>query len=151
MFCSIETHLLNAPTEHILYSVTAAESWLRNAVCPWRGFPGGTMIKNLPANAGDTRDVGSIPGSGRFSGVGNGTPLQDSCLDNSMDRGVWWAIAYEVAKSWTRLWDWAHICARARTHTHTSIYLYVSLYMYSIYICITLLYIWNEHNILNQL
>ena len=68
-----------------------------------RGFSGGTVGKNLPANAGDTRYMGSIPGSGRCSGVGNGNPLQYSCLKNSMDRGAWWAIVHVVARSQTRL------------------------------------------------
>ena len=53
------------------------------------GFPGGTVVKSLPANAGDGGDVGSIPGLGRSPGVGNGNPLQDSCLENPMDRGAW--------------------------------------------------------------
>ena len=53
------------------------------------GFPGGTVVKNPPANAGDTGDTGSIPGSGRSSGEGNGNPLQYSCLENPVDRGVW--------------------------------------------------------------
>ena len=53
------------------------------------GFPSGTGVKNPPADAGDTRDVGSIPGSGRFPGVGNGNPLQYSCLKNPIDRGAW--------------------------------------------------------------
>ena len=61
------------------------------------------MVKNPPANAGDARDVGLIPGSGRSSGVGTGNPLQYSCLGNSMDRGAWWAADHGVAKSWTRL------------------------------------------------
>ena len=52
-------------------------------------FLGGRVVKNLPANAGDE---GSIPGSGRSLGVGNGNPLQYSCLENSMDRGTWWII-----------------------------------------------------------
>ena len=52
------------------------------------GFPGGLVIKNPPANAGDTRDAGSIPGSRRSPGVGNSNPLQCSCLENSMDRGT---------------------------------------------------------------
>ena len=52
------------------------------------GFPGGLVIKNPPANAGDTRDAGSIPGSRRSPGVGNSNPLQCSCLENSMDRGA---------------------------------------------------------------
>ena len=55
------------------------------------GFPGGTVVKNLPANAGDARDTGSTPGSGRSPGVGNGNPLQYSCLENFMDRGAWQA------------------------------------------------------------
>ena len=57
------------------------------------------MVKNLPANAGDTRDVGSIPGSGRVPGEENGNPLQYSCLGNPMDRGAWWATVHGVTKS----------------------------------------------------
>ena len=53
------------------------------------GFPGGSVIKNLPANAGDTRDEGSIPGVGRSPREGNGNPLQYSCLGNPLDRGAW--------------------------------------------------------------
>ena len=51
-------------------------------------FPGGLVVENPPANAGD---AGSIPGSGRSSGGGSGNPLQYSCLGNTMDRGAWWA------------------------------------------------------------
>ena len=61
------------------------------------------MVKNLPANAGDVRDVSSIPRLGRCPGVGNGTPLQYSCLKNSLGRGTWWATVHGVAKSWTWL------------------------------------------------
>ena len=57
------------------------------------------VIKNPPANAGDTRDAGSIPGLGRCPGVGNGTPLQYSCQENSMGRGAWQAIVHGVAKN----------------------------------------------------
>ena len=57
--------------------------------------------KNPPANAGDIRDVGSIPGSGRSPGGGHGNPLQYSCLENPMDRGAWWAAVQWVARSWT--------------------------------------------------
>ena len=57
------------------------------------------MVKNLPANAGDIRGVGSIPGSGRSPGGGHGNPLQYSSLENPMDRGVWKAIFHRVAKS----------------------------------------------------
>ena len=52
------------------------------------GFPGDTVVKNLPANTGDARDVGSISGPRRSPGVGNDNPLQYSCLENSMDRGT---------------------------------------------------------------
>ena len=55
------------------------------------------MIKNLPDNARDTRDMGSIPGSGRAPGVGSDL-LQYSCLENFMDRGTWWATVHEVAE-----------------------------------------------------
>ena len=65
------------------------------------GFPGGSVIKNSPANAGDIRDVGFIPGLGRSPGGGNGNRLQYSCLQNPMDRGTWWATIYGVAKSRT--------------------------------------------------
>ena len=60
------------------------------------GFPGGSVIKNLPANAGDAGKMGSIPGPGRPPGVENGNPLQCSCLGNPMDREAWWTIVYEV-------------------------------------------------------
>ena len=69
--------------------------WLASQVTP--------EVKNLPANAGDTRDVGSIPGSGRSPGIGNGNPLQHSRLENPMDGGAWWATDHGVTKSRTRL------------------------------------------------
>ena len=59
------------------------------------------MVKKPPANAGGIRDVGSIPGSGRFPGGGHGNTLQYSCLENSMDRGAWQAAVHRVAQSWT--------------------------------------------------
>ena len=65
---------------------------------PSMGFPGGSVVKNLPANAGDTGDLGSIPGSGRSPGKGNGNLLQDSCLGNPMDRGAWQATVHGVVK-----------------------------------------------------
>ena len=61
------------------------------------------VVKNLPANEGDRKNVGSIPGSGRSPGGGNGNPLQCSCLENPMDRGAWWATVHGVANSRTRL------------------------------------------------
>ena len=64
---------------------------------PW-GFSGGSDGKEFACNAGD---LGSILGSKRSSREGNGNPLQYSCLENSMDRGAWWATVHGVAKSWT--------------------------------------------------
>ena len=61
------------------------------------------LVNKLPANAGDTRDVGLIPGSGRYPGEENGNPLHYSGLENSMDRGACQATVYGVAKNWTRL------------------------------------------------
>ena len=55
------------------------------------------VVKNLPANAGDVRDAGLIPGLGRSPGGGHGNPLQYSCLENPMDRGAWWAMIYSIA------------------------------------------------------
>ena len=57
------------------------------------------VVKNIPANSGDVRDVDLIPGSGRSSGGGNGNPLQLVCLENLMDREAWWAIVHRVTKS----------------------------------------------------
>ena len=62
-------------------------------------------MKNPPAKAGDTRDEGSIPGSGRYPGEGNGNPLQNSCLENSMGRGAKPGTVYGAAKSQTKLRD----------------------------------------------
>ena len=63
------------------------------------------MVENLSANAGDTEDEGSIPGSRRSHGEENGNSLQSSSLENSMDRGDWWATVHGVAKSQTQLSD----------------------------------------------
>ena len=59
------------------------------------------VVKNPAANAGDVKDAGSIPGLGTSHGVGNGNPFQYSCLENSMDRGDWWAKIHRVAKGQT--------------------------------------------------
>ena len=67
-------------------------------------FPVALVVKNLPANSGNTRDVGFIPGSGRSPGVGNGNPLTPVFLPGElMDRGVWGAIVHGVAKCWKQL------------------------------------------------
>ena len=62
------------------------------------GFPGGSEVKASACSAGD---LGSIPGSGRSPGEGNGNPLQCSCPENPMDGGAWWATVHGAAKSWT--------------------------------------------------
>ena len=72
------------------------------------------VVKTLPANAGDKRDAGLIPGLGRSLGEGNGNPLQYSYLENPTDRGTWWATVHRVAKSWIRL-------KQLNTHTHIHI------------------------------
>ena len=80
-------------------------------------------VKNPPANAGDIRDTGSIPGSGRSPGEGHASPLQYSWLENPMDRRAWRATVRTVAQSWTQLkrlsthahcgltnhWQWKHV------------------------------------------
>ena len=66
----------------------------------WLVPPGGSVVRNLPASAGD---VSLIPGLGRCPGKGHDNPLQYSWLENPMDRGAWWATAHGVAKSLTQL------------------------------------------------
>ena len=66
------------------------------------------VVKNPLANAGDARDLGSIPGSERPPEIGNGTPLQYSCLENPMDRGTWWATVHGAAKSSIQLSKFLH-------------------------------------------
>ena len=76
-------------------------------------------VNNLPASAGDIRDVDSIPGSGRSPGGRHGNPLQYSCLENAMDRGAWWAIVHGVTKSRT----WLSDLALSLFDSHTDFYL----------------------------
>ena len=66
-------------------------------------FPGGSVVKNPPVNAGDAGEVGLIHGLGGSPGGENGNPLQCSCLENLMDRGAWWASVHGLAKSQTQL------------------------------------------------
>ena len=74
------------------------------------------MLKNLPASAEATGDAGSIPGSGRSTRVGNGNPLQCSCLGNFMDNGGWWTTVHAVSESDTT----ERMNTHTYTHTHTS-------------------------------
>ena len=72
------------------------------------GFRGGSVVKNLPAKAGDTRDVGLIPGLERSPGGGNGNLLHYCCLEKPMNRGASRATVHEVTKSWTQLSMYAY-------------------------------------------
>ena len=105
-----------------------------------QGFPSGAVVMNPPANAGDTRDSGSIPGSGRSPGEGNGNPLQYSCLENPKDRGAWQAIVHGVAKSWTWLSDWAGWARSSKTVQYIEI---TSTLLY------LLAFIWKKPNLEN--
>ena len=69
------------------------------------GFPGGSVVKNPPADTGDAGDAGLIPGLGRSLGGGNGKPLQYSCMKNPKDRGAWQITVHGFAKSQTQLSD----------------------------------------------
>ena len=69
--------------------------FLRDCILVFKGFPGGTEVKASACNVGD---LGSIPGSGRSPGEGHGNPLQYSCLENPMNRGVWWATVHGSQK-----------------------------------------------------
>ena len=85
------------------------------------------MVENPAANAGDIRDMGLIPGWERSPGEGHSNPLQYSCLENPMDRGVWWAIVLEVTNSWTQL-------KQLSMHTHNNdfiLFLLFFLYVYA--------------------
>ena len=107
-----------APRNAMWRNLPTQTNHSRSLECPCRelliwdslGFPGGAVVKNLPANAGDTRDTSSIPGSGRFSGEGKGNPLQSSCLENPMDRGAWQA----TYRPWGRSQTWLE---QLSTHT----------------------------------
>ena len=79
------------------------------------------MVKNLPANTGDTRDTSLIPGWGRSPEGGNGSSLQCSCLENSMDRGAWWATVHGVADSDTAEHTHTHTHTHTYEHPHTSL------------------------------
>ena len=90
------------------------------------GFPTCAVLKNLPANAGDARNAGSILGLGISPGERNSNSLQYSCLENPMDRGARWATVPGVAKSWTQLSAPTCVCTRAHTHRHTHTHAHIS-------------------------
>ena len=89
------------------------EGYLRRTVCFTQASQVALVVKNLPAHAGDIRDAGSIPESGRSPGGGHGNPLQYSCLGNSMNRAAWQAIVHRVTES---------DMTEETYHTHTASY-----------------------------
>ena len=110
--------------EHYKFSLYLGAKWLytitflvRTWTQPLRGFSGGSVIKNLPANAGDVR---LIFGSGRSIGGGNGNPLQYSCLQNSMDRGAWQDTVHGVTKEPDTTEQLNNILLGATMKVHTS-------------------------------
>ena len=96
MFRDIKSHIHNIEVSTKAFSKVKIQYVLHTLL----GFPGGSVVKNPPANAGD---IGPIPGSGRSPGERNGNLLQYSCLGNPMDRGAWRATVLGVAKSQTQL------------------------------------------------
>ena len=89
-----------------------------------RSFPGGAVVKNLPANAGGTKHLAWIPGSARSLGVGNCNPLQYSCLENPMNRGAWLFIVCRVSEV-------SDTAEHLHTHAHARIHLVTSSLEYS--------------------
>ena len=85
-------------TVHGVIESDMTEQLMFNINTSW-GFPGGAGVKNLPANAGDTRDASSVPESERFPRGRNGGPLQYSCLKDSMNRGAWQATVHGIGES----------------------------------------------------
>ena len=96
----------------------------------------GLVVTTLPANAGNTRDLGWIPGSGRSPGVGNSSPLWYSCLENPMERGAWWATDHGVGHKELDMSEHTctHIC-----HLLSILYHLCIIHHLSIHLCISLL------------
>ena len=102
---------------HVSVCACIYQSNIEGLVCAHLGFPGGSVVKNQPANAGV---IGLIPGSGKSPGEGNCNPLQCSCLGNSMDGGAWQATVHGAAKSWTQLNTRTEQCEGTK-ETHRSV------------------------------
>ena len=99
--------------------INSNEIYLQPIILCGRGFPGGTMRENLPANTEDAGDMNLIPGLGRSPGEWNGCPLQYPCLEKSTDRGTWWATVNGVTKSWTQLSTHARIFMKSTGHINS--------------------------------
>ena len=141
----------NAHTQFIitdeLYGIYVAQSclifWSLNWVKVWyKGASQVTLVvKNWPANAGDIRDMGLIPGSGRSPGGGYGSSLHYSCLENPMDRKAWWAIALWVCKELCTTETTEHSTSDIRISSEpstTSPYTYVCVHAKALQLCSTL-------------
>ena len=131
--CSVSLRIFFGGGKSSSNPITVAEHYhVLGGLTRWRSG------KESPANAGDSRNAGSIPGSGRSPGVGNGNPLQYSCLGNPIDRGAWWATVHGIAKSQKRLsahiwfyafllwWFWGlthskHIMYHCYFHRHSNL------------------------------
>ena len=123
-FCYISYILLHFYWASLIQTVLLPKArgvWERgipSPCCPARASQVVPVIKNPAANAGDTRDVGSIPGLGRSLGIGNGNPLEYSCLENPMDREAWQAATHRVTKSWRHWSDLARVYCPIKYSTH---------------------------------
>ena len=97
---SVHPSCFLALSKHLFELCLSLCSFLRGATHR-SGFPGGSVVKNPSANAGDAEDAGSVSGLGRSLGGGNGNPLQYSCLGNPVDKGAWQATIQRIEKSQT--------------------------------------------------
>jgi len=86
----------------VVESRTRLSDWTELNII-YGAFQVALVVRNLPANSGDIRDVSSIPGSGRSPGGGHSNPLQNSCLENPMDRRAWWATVVSQSRTWLML------------------------------------------------
>ena len=105
----------------MIYSVLFRVTFILRLAIPGGSsevFPGGAVVKNPPTNVGDERDAGLIPGSGRLPRVGKGSPLQYSCLENSLERGAWQAVQSMEVQSQTRLSLTLHTHTQAALNLH---------------------------------
>ena len=126
----------NPPRHRLALAKVCQLSLLSRTYTNLLGFLDGSAVKNLPANAGDARDTGSIPGLGKSPRVGNGNPLQYSCLEDFMDRGAWWATGHGVTESRTQL---STSLIVRRLPSHNLLHCFLSLLSFSIFNVITAL------------
>ena len=110
-WCAAVHGVTKSRTQPSDFTHSLAHSACNDILCAVGGVRRCTVVKHPPANAGDPREMGSIPGWRRSPEVGNGNPLQYSCLENPMERGPWQATVRGVAKSQTRLSTQAHMCS----------------------------------------